>query len=163
MAQPVLVAGARTPIGRMLGGLSRLRAPALGGSAIRAALERAGITGDQVDAVILGNVVQAGVGPNPARLAAVAGGVPMSVPATTVNKLCLSGLSAIAQAALQVAAGYSELVIAGGMESMSNAPHLLPGARAGLRYGSGTVEDALDKDALVCGFDGVSMGSATER
>jgi acetyl-CoA C-acetyltransferase len=163
MPQPVLVAGARTPIGRLLGSLSALPAAVLGGVAVRAALTRAGITGDQVDAVIMGNVVQAGVGPNPARLAAVAGGVPMGVPATTVNKLCLSGLSAIAQAAMQVAAGYSELVIAGGMESMSNAPHLLPGARAGLRYGSGTVEDALDKDALVCGFDGVSMGSATER
>src|SRR3984957_7271387 len=163
MPQPVLVAGARTPIGRLLGSLSALPAAVLGGVAVRAALTRAGISGDQVDAVIRGNVVQGGVGPTPARLAAVAGGVPMGVPATTVNKLCLSGLSAIAQAAMQVAAGYSELVIAGGMESMSNAPHLLPGARAGLRYGSGTIEDALDKDALVCGFDGVSMGSAPER
>ncbi len=163
MPQPVLVAGARTPIGRLLGSLSALPSSALGGVAVRAALTRAGITGDQVDAVIMGNVVQAGVGPNPARLAAVAGGVPMGVPATTVNKLCLSGLAAIAQAAMQVAVGYSELVIAGGMESMSNAPHLLPGARVGMRYGSGTVEDALDKDALVCGFDGVSMGAATER
>ena len=115
MSQPVLVAGARTPIGKMLGGLSRLQAPALGGTAIRAALERAGITGDQVDAVIFGNVVQAGVGPNPARLAAVAGGVAVSVPATTVNKLCLSGLMTIAQAAQQVMSGYSEVVVAGGM------------------------------------------------
>jgi acetyl-CoA C-acetyltransferase len=162
MAQPVLVAGARTPIGRLLGSLSALPATALGGAAIRAALERAGITGNLVDAVIMGNVVQAGAGPNPARLAAVGGGVPMSVPATTVNKLCLSGLTAIAQAAMQIALGYSEIVVAGGMESMSNAPHLLPGARAGIRYGSGTVEDALDKDALVCGFDGISMGAATE-
>src|ERR1700728_4796602 len=152
MPQPVLVAGARTPVGKLLGGLSRLQAPALGAAAIRAALERAGITGDQVEAVILGNVVQAGAGPNPARLAAVAGGVPMSVPATTVNKLCLSGLAAIAQAAMQVASGYSEVVLAGGMESMSGAPHLLPGARAGLRYGGGVVQDALDKDALVCAF-----------
>jgi acetyl-CoA C-acetyltransferase len=163
MLQPVLVAGARTPIGRLLGSLSSLPAVALGGVAVRAALDRAGITGDQVDAVIMGNVVQAGVGPNPARLAAVAGGVPMGVPATTVNKLCLSGLTAIAQAAMQVAAGYSEVVIGGGMESMSGAPHLLPGVRAGLRYGSGTLDDALDKDALVCGFDGLSMGAATER
>ena len=163
MLQPVLVAGARTPIGRLLGSLSSLPAAALGGVAVRAALDRAGITGDQVDAVIMGNVVQAGVGPNPARLAAVVGGVPMGVPATTVNKLCLSGLTAIAQAAMQVAAGYSEVVIGGGMESMSGAPHLLPGVRAGLRYGSATIDDALDKDALVCGFDGLSMGAATER
>jgi len=163
MPQPVLVAGARTPIGRLLGSLSSLSATALGAVAVRAALERAGVTGDQVDAVIMGNVVQAGVGPNPARLAAAGGGIPMSVPAVTVNKLCLSGLTAIAQAAMQVATGYSEVVVAGGMESMSNAPHLFPGARAGLRYGAGTIEDALDKDALVCGFDGVSMGAATDR
>ena len=163
MPQPVLVAGARTPIGRLLGSLSSQSAAALGAVAVRAALDRAGITGDQVDAVIMGNVVQAGVGPNPARLAAVGGGIPMTVPAVTVNKLCLSGLTAIAQAAMQVASGYSEIVVAGGMESMSNAPHLLPGARAGYKYGSGQVEDALDKDALVCGFDGISMGAATER
>jgi acetyl-CoA C-acetyltransferase len=163
MSQPVLVAGARTPIGKMLGGLSRLQAPALGGTAIRAALDRAGINGDQVDAVIMGNVVQAGVGPNPARLAAVAGGVPMRVPATTVNKLCLSGLAAIAQAAQQVMTGYYEVVVAGGMESMSSAPHLLPGSRRGVRYGEAAFLDSLDSDALVCGFDGVSMGAATER
>jgi acetyl-CoA C-acetyltransferase len=163
MPQPVLIAGARTPIGKLLGSLSSQSAPRLAGLAIRAALERAGIDGDQADAVILGNVVQAGVGPNPARLAAAGGGIPMRVPAVTVNKLCLSGLTAIAQAAMQVAAGYSEIVVAGGMESMTGAPHLLPGARTGLRYGGGAVEDALDKDALVCGFDGVSMGAATER
>jgi acetyl-CoA C-acetyltransferase len=163
MSQPVLVAGARTPIGKMLGGLSRLQAPALGGTVIRAALDRAGIAGNQVDAVILGNVVQAGVGPNPARLASVAGGLPMSVPATTVNKLCLSGLAAIAQAAQQVMAGYCEVVVAGGMESMSNAPHLLPGSRRGVRYGEAAFLDSLDSDALVCGFDGIPMGAATER
>lgn len=163
MPQPVLVAGARTPIGKLLGSLSALSAPGLGAVAVRAALERAAINGDQVDAVILGNVVQAGVGPNPARLAAARGGVPMRVPATTVNKLCLSGLATIAQAAMQVATGYYEVIVAGGMESMSNVPHLMPGVRAGLRYGGGRVEDALDKDALVCGFDGISMGAATER
>jgi acetyl-CoA C-acetyltransferase len=163
MPQPVLVAGARTPIGKLLGSLSSLPATALGGLAIGAALERAGITGDQVDAVIFGNVVQAGTGPNPARLAAAAGGVPMSVPAVTVNKLCLSGLTAIAQAAAQVAAGYSEIVLAGGTESMSNAPHLLPGSRRGIKYGDAVFLDALDSDALVCGFDGISMGAATER
>jgi acetyl-CoA C-acetyltransferase len=163
MAQPVLVAGARTPIGKLLGSLSTLPAPALGGTAIRAALDRAGLAADQVDTVIMGNVVQAGVGPNPARLAAAAGGIPMGVPATTVNKLCLSGLTAIAQAAQQILAGQSEVVVAGGMESMSNAPHLLPGSRRGFKYGATGLADALDQDALVCGFDGISMGAATER
>src|SRR5215469_5703952 len=163
MPQPVIVAGARTPIGKLLGALSSLTAPDLGGIAIAAALERAGIAGEQVDAVVFGNVVQAGVGPNPARLAAAKGGIPMTVPAVTVNKLCLSGLTAIAQAAMQVAAGYSEVVVAGGTESMSGAPYLVPGARGGLKYGAGTFADALDQDALTCGFDGLSMGAATER
>jgi acetyl-CoA C-acetyltransferase len=164
MPQPVLVAGARTPIGKLLGSLSALSAAELGGIAVQAALERAGTSGDRVDAVLLGNVVQAGAGPNPARLAAARGGIPMTVPATTVNKLCLSGLATIAQAALQVQAGYSRVVVAGGMESMSNAPYLMRDTRRGLRYGSGApVEDALDSDALVCGFDGVSMGAATDR
>lgn len=131
MPQPVLVAGARTPIGKLLGALSPLSAPGLGAIAVAAAQERAGIGGDQVDAVILGNVVQAGAGPNPARLAAARGGIPMSVPATTVNKLCLSGLTTIAQAAQQVASGYSQVVVAGGIESMSNAPHLMRDARRG--------------------------------
>jgi acetyl-CoA C-acetyltransferase len=163
MPQPVLVAGARTPIGKLLGGLAPLSAPALAGTAIAAALERSGITGDQVDAVIFGNVIQAGVGPNPARLGAAAGGIPLGVPAVTVNKLCLSGLAAIAQAAAQVAAGYSEIVVAGGTESMTNAPHLLPGSRKGIKYGDAAFADALDRDGLVCGFDGISMGAATER
>src|SRR5712691_1037235 len=163
MSQPVIVAGARTPIGKLLGALSSLPAPELGGIAIRAALSRAGLRGEQVDAVIFGNVVQAGVGPNPARLAAAKGGIPMGVPAATVNKLCLSGLTAIAQAALQVAAGYSDIVVAGGTESMSNAPYIVPGARGGLKYGDGAFSDALDRDALTCGFDGIAMGAATER
>jgi acetyl-CoA C-acetyltransferase len=114
--------------------------------------------------VILGHVVQAGAGPNPARLGAAAGGIPMGVPATTVNKLCLSGLAAIAQAAQQIMTGQSEMVVAGGMESMSNAPYLLPrGPRRGLRYGDTPLSDALDQDALVCGFDAISMGAATDR
>jgi acetyl-CoA C-acetyltransferase len=163
MPQPVLVAGARTPIGKLLGSLSSLPAPDLAAVAIRAALRRAGISGDQVDAVILGQVVQAGAGPNPARLAAAAGGIPLTVPATTVNKACLSGVATIAQAAQLIATGQSEVVVAGGMESMSNAPHLLPGARRGLRYGAATLADALDRDALICGFDGISMGAATDR
>src|SRR5689334_4456125 len=163
MPQPVIVAGARTPIGKLLGALSSLSAPDLGGIAIGAALERAGIAGEQVDAVIFGNVVQAGAGPNPARLAAARGGIPMGVPAVTVNKLCLSVLTAIAQAAMQVAAGYSEIVVAGGTESMTNAPHLLPGSRKGIKYGGAPFADSLDRDGLVCGFDGISMGAATEK
>jgi acetyl-CoA C-acetyltransferase len=163
VAQPVLLAGARTPIGRMLGSMSGLSAPELAGTAIRAALDRAGMTEAQVDAVIMGNVVQAGVGPNPARLAASCGGIPMDVPATTVNKLCLSGLAAVAQAAQLIAVGQCEVVVAGGMESMSNAPYLLARARRSLRYGDTPLIDALDQDALVCGFDGISMGAATER
>jgi acetyl-CoA C-acetyltransferase len=160
----VLVAGARTPIGKLLGSLAALPAPDLGGIAVEAALARAGITGSQVDAVLMGNVVQAGAGPNPARLAAARGGIPMSIPATTVNKLCLSGLTAIAQAAQQVQLGYSRVVMAGGMESMSNAPHLMRGTRRGWRYGGGpSLEDALDSDALVCGFDGLPMGAATDQ
>jgi len=150
MPQPVLVAGARTPIGKLLGSLSTLPAPALAGTAIAATLDRAGITGAQAGAVIMGNVGQAGVGP-------------MSVPATTINKLCLSGLTAIALAAQQVVAGQYDVVVAGGVESMSNAPYLLAGARPGLRYGAAPLVDALDRDALVGGFDGISMGAATER
>ena len=150
MPQPVLVAGARTPIGKLLGSLSTLPAPALAGTAIAATLDRAGITGAQAGAVIMGNVGQAGVGP-------------MSVPATTINKLCLSGLTAIALAAQQVVAGQYEVVVAGGVESMSNAPYLFAGARRGLRYGAAPLVDALDRDALVGGFDGISMGAATER
>jgi acetyl-CoA C-acetyltransferase len=163
MPQPVIVAGARTPIGKLLGALAPLTAPQLAGAAIAAALERAGVAGEQVDAVIFGNVVQAGVGPNPARLGAAAGGIPLGVPALTVNKLCLSGLTAIAQAAAQVSAGYSQIVVAGGTESMTNAPHLLPGSRNGIKYGAASFVDALDRDGLVCGFDGISMGAATER
>jgi acetyl-CoA C-acetyltransferase len=148
----------------MHGSLAPQPAAALAGLAIRAALERAGVSGVQVDAVILGHVVQAGAGPNPARLGAAAGGIPMGVPATTVNKLCLSGLAAIAQAAQQIVTGQSEMVVAGGMESMSNAPYLLPrGPRRGLRYGDTPLCDALDQDALVCGFDAISMGAATDR
>jgi acetyl-CoA C-acetyltransferase len=160
----VLVAGARTPIGKLLGSLAALQAPDLGGIAVAAALARAGITGEQVDAVILGNVVQAGAGPNPARLAAARGGIPMSVPATTVNKLCLSGLTAVAQAAQQIQLGYSQVVVAGGMESMSNVPYLSRDTRRGLRYGGGApLEDALDSDALICGFDRLPMGAATDQ
>jgi acetyl-CoA C-acetyltransferase len=159
----VIVNGARTPIGKLLGSLASLTAPQLGGMAVRAALERAGVSGDSIDATIFGNVVQAGVGPNPARLAAHNGGVPMSVPATTLNKQCLSGMTAIAQVDLAIRVGYFTTGLAGGMESMSNAPHLLRGARSGFKYGPSSLEDALDRDALICGFEDEIMGAATER
>lgn len=163
MHEAVLVAGARTPIGRLLGSLGTRSAPALGAVAIRAAVTRAGIDSSAVDAVIMGNVVQAGVGPNPARQAAARAGLPLTVPATTVNKLCLSGLASIAHAAQLVACGQHEVLVAGGMESMTNAPHLVSEARGGLRFGDAALRDSLNRDALVCAFDDVSMGAATER
>jgi acetyl-CoA C-acetyltransferase len=159
----VIIAGARTPIGRLLGSLSSLRATSLGAIAIREALARSKIPASAVDAVILGNVIQAGVGPNPARQAAVEGGIGFEVPATTLNKLCLSGLSAIAYADQLIRLGQHEVVVAGGFESMTNAPHLVLGSRKGTKYGPGHMVDALDQDALTCAFDGVSMGAATER
>ena len=158
----VIVAGARTPIGKLLGSLKSMTAPQLGGVAVSAALERAGISGSDLDAVMLGNVVQAGVGANPARAAALAGGVPMSIPATTLNKLCLSGLTAVALADLAIRAGQSSIVLAGGIESMTNAPHLLRGARSGYKYGSATLEDSLDRDALICSIENRVMGASTE-
>ncbi|MGX1479750.1 UNVERIFIED_CONTAM: acetyl-CoA acetyltransferase family protein [Streptomyces canus] len=163
MPGSVIVAGARTPIGRLLGALSTLSAVDLGAHAIRAALAAVPLDPQAVQAVVMGHVVQAGAGPNPARQAAVLAGIPFSVPASTVNKLCPSGLHAIALADLMIASGRHEVVVAGGMESMSGAPHLLRGSRAGWKYGSAAMEDALDRDALVCAFDGVSMGAATER
>jgi acetyl-CoA C-acetyltransferase len=163
VAGSVLVAGARTPIGKLLGGLAGVQAVDLGGVAVAAALERAGIGGDVVDYVILGQVLQAGAGQNPARQAAVKGGVPMGVPALTVNKVCLSGLDAIALADQLIAAGEFEVVVAGGMESMTNAPHLLAGARKGYRYGNGTLLDATAHDGLFCALDQVAMGESTEK
>ncbi|MEV1066699.1 acetyl-CoA C-acyltransferase [Streptomyces sp. NPDC050263] len=163
MPGSVIIGGARTPIGKLLGALSGLPAPQLGAAAIAAAVQRAGIAADQVNAVVMGTVVQAGVGPNPARQAAHAAGLPLHVPATTVNKLCLSGLHAVALADLLVTAGQHDVVVAGGMESMSLAPHLLPGARRGFGYGAVDMTDSLDSDALVCAFDGMPMGAATER
>jgi acetyl-CoA C-acetyltransferase len=163
MKTSVLIAGARTPIGKLLGALGTESAPDLGGVAIRAALERGGVSADELDNVLFGNVVQAGVGPNPARQAALNGGVPLSVPATTINKLCLSGMTAIALADQAIRSGYQTTVLAGGMESMTNAPHLALGARKGFKYGPGRLDDALDRDALLCAIDGELMGSATER
>ena len=163
MTTSVIIAGARTPIGRLLGSLSGLSASDLGGIAIREALSRAGVAPSDVDAVIMGNVVQAGVGPNPARRAAIAGGIGFEVPAITLNKLCLSGLSAIAHADQLIRLGEHEIIVAGGFESMTNAPHMLLGSRKGTKYGAARMVDSLDQDALTCAFDGISMGAATER
>jgi acetyl-CoA C-acetyltransferase len=163
MPGSVIVAGSRTPIGKLMGALSPLSAADLGAHAISAALAAVHLDPAAVEAVVMGHVVQAGAGPNPARQAAVSAGIPFAVPASTVNKLCLSGLHAIALADLMIASGRHEVVVAGGMESMSGAPHLLRGARTGWKYGTAAAEDALDRDALTCAFDGVSMGAATER
>jgi acetyl-CoA C-acetyltransferase len=162
MPGSVIVAGARTPIGKLTGALASLSAVDLGGLAIKAALERAGLSGDQVDAVLMGQVILAGTGQMPARQAAVQGGVPLSVPATTVNKACLSGLDTIAWADQMISLGQADIVIAGGMESMTGAPHLLPGARAGFRAGDAALHDALFHDGLDCGLEHCSMGLSTE-
>ncbi len=163
MREAVIIGGARTPIGRLLGSLSDFSAMQLGGIAIKAALERSGVPADRVDYVIMGHVLQAGAGQITARQAAVAAGIPMSVPALTVNKVCLSGLDAIALAAQLIRAGEFDIVVAGGMESMTGAPHLLPGARRGYRYGSAEVIDAMAYDGLTDPFDHISMGESTER
>ncbi len=163
MSEPVMVSGARTPVGRLLGSLKDFTATDLGGFAIKAALERAGISGSQVDYVIMGQVLQAGAGQIPSRQAAVKAGIPMTVPSITINKVCLSGLDAIALAAQLIRAGEFDVVVAGGMESMTNAPHLLPGARSGYRYGSVELADAMALDGLTDAFDHLSMGESTER
>jgi len=162
MPGSVIVGGARTPIGKLSGSLKDIPAVELGGIAISAALQKAGITGDEVEYVIMGQVIQAGTGQIPARQAAVKGGIPMTVPAVTVNKVCLAGLNAIALADQLIGYGEFDVVVAGGMESMTQGPYLLPGARAGYRYGDATIVDATSQDALFCAFDQLSMGTATE-
>jgi acetyl-CoA C-acetyltransferase len=163
MPKSVIVSGARTPIGKMLGALKSFQAVDLGGMAISAALERAGISGDQVDYVIMGHVLQAGAGQITSRKAALNGGIPMGVPAETVNKVCLSGMNAIAHADQLIRLGECEVVVAGGMESMTNAPYLLPGARGGYRYGNQTVVDSTLHDGLFCTIEQRGMGDATEE
>ncbi|MEU8262426.1 acetyl-CoA C-acetyltransferase [Micromonospora sp. NPDC048999] len=159
----VIVSGARTPMGRLLGNLKDLPATKLGGIAIKAALERAGVTPDQVQYVIMGQVLQAGAGQIPARQAAVEAGIPMSTPALTINKVCLSGLDAIALADQLIRAGEFDIVVAGGMESMTNAPHLLLGQRSGYKYGDVTIKDHMALDGLTDAWDCCSMGESTER
>ncbi|MFD8379779.1 acetyl-CoA C-acetyltransferase [Streptomyces sp. NPDC059679] len=159
----VIVAGARTPMGRLMGSLRSFSGADLGGVAIKAALERAGIGGDQVEYVIMGQVLQAGAGQIPARQAAVKAGIPMSVPALTVNKVCLSGLDAIALADQLIRAGEFDVVVAGGQESMTNAPHLLPKSRQGFKYGAVEMLDAMAYDGLTDSFEGIAMGESTEK
>lgn len=158
----VIVAGARTPMGRLMGSLAGFSGAQLGGFAIKGALERAGVSGDQVDYVIMGQVLTAGAGQIPARQAAVAGGIPMDVPALTINKVCLSGLDAIALADQLIRAGEVDIVVAGGQESMSNAPHLLEKSRAGYKYGDVTVRDHMAHDGLWDAFTDQGMGDLTE-
>jgi acetyl-CoA C-acetyltransferase len=163
MTGSVLVAGARTPIGRLLGGLKDLSATDLGGVAIKAALDKAGVLADSVDYVIMGQVLQAGAGQIPARQAAVKAGISMNVPALTINKVCLSGINAIALADALIRAGECEVVVAGGMESMTNAPHLLMNSRAGYRYGDVTARDSMAYDGLWDVFTDQAMGALTEK
>ena len=160
---PVIIGGARTAIGRLLGGLAGCTAADLGGFALKGAIERAGITPDQVEYVIMGHVLQAGTGQITARQAAVKAGVPMTTPAVVVNKVCLSGLDAIAQAADLIRLGEFDVIAAGGMESMTSAPHLLMNSRKGYKYGAVEVLDSMAADGLTDAFDGLSMGESTER
>ena len=161
--QPVIVGAARTPVGRLLGALASKSASELGGAAIAAALERAGVAPDRVQYTIMGQVLQAGAGQITARQAAVAAGIPMTIPALTVNKVCLSGLDAIALASQLIRLGEHDVVVAGGMESMTRAPHLLVNSRAGYKYGPVTVEDSMALDGLTDAFDHLAMGESTER
>jgi acetyl-CoA C-acetyltransferase len=159
----VIVAGARTPIGRLLGSLKSFSSTDLGGLAIKGALERAGVAPEQVDYVIMGQVLQAGAGQMPARQAAVKGGISMNVPSLLINKVCLSGIDAIALADQLIRAGEFDCIVAGGMESMTNAPHLLLGSREGIKYGDWTMVDSMAYDALTCAFDQCGMGESTEN
>lgn len=159
----VIVGGARTPVGRLMGALSPLSGSDLGGLAIRGALERSGLTGDQVQYVIMGQALTAGAGQLPARQAAVAGGIPMNVPALTVNKVCLSGLDAIALADQLIRAGNFDVIVAGGQESMTQAPHMLAKSRLGFKYGDVTMRDHLAYDGLRDVFTDQAMGLLTEN
>ncbi|MGA6167142.1 acetyl-CoA C-acetyltransferase [Amycolatopsis magusensis] len=162
-ASSVILGAARTPIGRLLGSLKDYSGAQLGGIAIKAALERAGVSPEAVQYTIMGQVLTAGAGQIPARQAAVAAGIPMDVPALTINKVCLSGLDAIALADQLIRAGEFDLVVAGGQESMTQAPHLLPKSRSGFKYGDTTLLDHMAHDGLFCAFDQVAMGSSTEK
>ncbi|MFF1876803.1 acetyl-CoA C-acetyltransferase [Leifsonia sp. NPDC058230] len=159
----VILSAARTPQGKIKGSLAALSAVELGAVALRRALERSGVSPDAVDAVIFGQVLQAGAGQNPARQTSIAAGIGWNVPAVTINKVCLSGLAAVTDAARLIRAGEADVVVAGGQESMTNAPHVLPGSRMGWTYGSITALDSAAHDGLTDAFDGISMGASTER
>ncbi len=163
MSGSVIVAGARTPIGRLMGGLKSLSAAELGGVAISGALEKAGVSADQVDYLVMGQVILAGAGQNPARTAGIHAGLPLSLPSITINKVCLSGLNAIATADQMIRAGEVDIVVAGGMESMTNAPHLLPGSRGGFKYGDTSLVDSMAYDALFDQATQQAMGALTEQ
>src|SRR3984893_2683594 len=159
---PVIVAAARTPIGKFLGGLSSVSAPELGATAIRAALQRSGVPVADVEEVIMGNVVQGGVGQAPARQAMLEAGIPTSVSAMTINKVCGSGLKAVMLAAQSIKAGDAQVIVAGGQESMSNAPHYVYGMRNGVKLGDQTMVDGVIKDGLWCASCDVHMGGHAE-
>jgi acetyl-CoA C-acetyltransferase len=162
VACSVILSGARTPIGRLSGALGSFRAIELAGVAITGVLRRVGLSPDDVNYVVLGQALQAGQGQGPARQAAVAAGIPLSVPATTINKVCLSGLNAIHLADLLIQSGEADVVLAGGMESMTNTPYLLADARGGFRFGNKEVLDVITTDGLTCALEHVAMGAATE-
>ena len=163
MSGSYIVAGARTPIGKLSGALAGFSAAELGGIAIAEALARSGVKPEEVEHVLMGQVLMAGQGQVPSRQAAVKAGIPMSVPAVNINKVCLSGLNTIYLADQMIAAGEADIVIAGGMESMTNAPYIASGARSGFRYGNTELADAIIKDGLWCAFDACLMGLGTER
>jgi acetyl-CoA C-acetyltransferase len=163
MAGTVIVAGARTPIGKLSGALASLSSTDLGAQAIAGALSRAGLAPEQVDFVLMGQVVLAGAGQLTARQASAKAGIPLSVPSSTINKVCLSGLNTIYLADQMINAGEADIVVAGGMESMTQAPYLLPGARQGYRLGDATVVDSMMLDGLTCGIEHIAMGVSTER
>ncbi|MEZ5977834.1 MAG: acetyl-CoA C-acyltransferase [Planctomycetota bacterium] len=162
MNDVVITAACRTPIGRFQGGLQAFSAPQLGALAVKEALRRAGIDASAVDEVILGNVLQAGLGQNPARQAAIGAGVPTSVPAVTINKVCGSGLKSVMLAAQAIRAGDADCIVAGGMESMTNAPYLVPQARAGVRLGNGVLVDSMVADGLTDVYNQFHMGITGE-
>lgn len=163
MTKTVIAGGARTPIGKLSGGLASLSGAELGGRAIAAALERSGVSPDAVDYVVMGQVLQAGAGQITARQASNHAGIPLSVPSTTINKVCLSGMNAIYLAWRMIIAGDADIVVAGGMESMTNAPHLLTGTRSGWKLGDQTAVDSLNHDGLFCSIEHELMGTATDR
>lgn len=163
MAGSVILSGARTPIGKLSGSLAGFSGTDLGALAIKAALERAGVSPEDVDYVFMGQVLTAGAGQMTARQAANSAGIPLTVPATTIGKVCLSGINSIMMADLLIQSGQADIVVAGGMESMTNAPYLLPNARAGMRLGDGKVVDSMMFDGLFCAIDQIAMGGGTEK